>query len=266
MLIFARTTWILFTAQLRHVWFSKRALMCALLAAGPCALAVFVRLVAKKEGAPPEMFILLLGWMSLVQCTIPMIALIVGSAAVAEEVEDRTITYLLTRPIPRGAILVGRWLAGLVLVLCLALASGFIAFTVAEDVGIVEDGIPPLPEDILQRFLTVAALASVTYTAVFAALGTFFKHPVIVGLAYTSVIEVFLANLPGGNQALTIQYYLKSYLLAETPELATAYQEHFDFLNLAPPSDALQTLAVIVVIAILGGVWRLSRRQFLLAS
>ena len=102
--------------------------------------------------------------------------------------------------------------------------------------------------------------------AVFAALGTFMKHAVIAGIAYTSVIEVFLANLPGGNQALTIQFSLKSYLLAETPELAERYQDEFKFLDLAPPGDALQRLLIIAAVALALGVWRLSRRQFVLPS
>ncbi len=263
---FLRTTAILFTAQMRRILYSKRALLCLLVAMVPISVATLVRLVSEREGPPPEIFLLVMIWLVLVQASIPMIALIVGSAAVAEEVEDRTITYLLTRPIPRGAILIGRWLAGLVVVLCLSLASCYLTFKIAEDLGALEEKYPPLPADILNRLLVVAALASLTYSAVFAAIGTFLKHPVIAGLAYTSVIEVFLANLPGGNQAMTIQYYLKSYLLAETPELAKAYQEHFNFLDLATPSDALSHLLTITAVALIFGVWRLSRRQFLLPS
>jgi len=264
---FLRTTAILFQAQLRRIWISKRALFCLFLALGPVVVATMVRLISHEEGeGPPEMFLLVIEYIVLIQTTIPVIALVVGSAAVAEEVEDRTITYLITRPIPRGAILVGRWMAGLCLVLALSILSAYLTYRIADGVGHVEERYPPLPEDILNRLLGVVALACITYSAIFAALGTFMKHAVIAGLAYTSVIEVFLANLPGGNQALTIQFYLKSYLLAETPELAARYQEEFKFLDLAPPGDALRQLLFIAAVALALGLWRLSRREFLLPS
>ena len=65
-----------------------------------------------------------IGWVLMVQGTVPLVALILGSAVVAEEIEDRTITYLFTRPIPRAAVLLGRWLAtALVLELCLLLSA-----------------------------------------------------------------------------------------------------------------------------------------------
>ena len=60
--------------------------------------------------------------------------------------------------------------------------------------------------------------------------------------------------------------HLKSYLLAETPELAERYQDEFQFLDLAPPGDALQQLLIIAAVALVLGVWKLSRRQFLLPS
>jgi ABC-type transport system involved in multi-copper enzyme maturation permease subunit len=38
----------------------------------------------------------------LVQGTVPLLALILGASVVAEEIEDRTLTYLFTRPVPRA--------------------------------------------------------------------------------------------------------------------------------------------------------------------
>jgi len=267
MLTFLRTAVLLFTAQLRRVVLSKRALICLLLAGVPVAASIIVRLgIAHHGEGPPEIFTVVLGWLFLVQTVVPLIALIVGSAAVAEEIEDRTITYLITRPIPRGAILIGRWAAGLVLVLTLCAASAAVVFALIGDIGAIDPDEPPLPPEIVPRFYRTVLLAGLAYSALFAAAGTFMKHPVLVGLAYTAVVEGFLANLPGANQALTIQYYLKSYLLGDFPELAERYQEFFKFIELEPPAGALSTLGIITVVALGVGVWRLSRRQILLPS
>ena len=40
-----------------------------------------------------------------------MLGVFYGTSLMADEVEDKTITYLFTRPIRRGAVLVGKYLA-----------------------------------------------------------------------------------------------------------------------------------------------------------
>ena len=50
-------------------------------------------------------------WMLFLRFVIPVLGVFYGTALMADEVEDRTITYLFTRPIPRGAVLIGKYLA-----------------------------------------------------------------------------------------------------------------------------------------------------------
>ena len=72
---FLRTTAILFQAQLRRIWISKRALFCLFLALGPVVVATMVRLISHEEGeGPPEMFLLVIEYIVLIQTTIPVIA------------------------------------------------------------------------------------------------------------------------------------------------------------------------------------------------
>ena len=42
---------------------------------------------------------------------VPALGLFYGTSLIADEVEDKTITYLFTRPIARGAIVLGKYLA-----------------------------------------------------------------------------------------------------------------------------------------------------------
>ena len=99
----------------------------------------------------------------------------------------------------------------------------------------------------------------------FAALGAFFKHPMIIGVAYAFAIEGFLSNLPGKNQALTIQYYLRS-LIAEDAAPAWKRVDGFTSTVFATTERAHIVLVVIVVLALGFGAWRLARRQFELTS
>jgi len=43
--------------------------------------------------------------------TVPVLAVFYGTSLIADEIEDKTITYLFTRPIPRGAVMAGKYLA-----------------------------------------------------------------------------------------------------------------------------------------------------------
>jgi hypothetical protein len=108
-------------------------------------------------------------------------------------------------------------------------------------------------------------LGALAYTTVFAALGVFTRHPMIAGLAYTFAIEAFLANLPGSGQALTIQYYLRSWIAAHgAPSWAKV--EGFDIAVFESPSRVLLKLGVLLVLALALGVWRIRRREFVLSS
>jgi hypothetical protein len=64
----------------------------------------------------------------------------------------------------------------------------------------------------------------------------------IAGLGYTFAIEGFLANLPGKNQALTIQYYLRS-LIAAHGSAAWANVEGFASTRFETAGASVATLA-----------------------
>ncbi len=59
---------------------------------------------------------------------------------------------------------------------------------------------PPLDPGITLPLLAAALLGGAVYSAIFAAAGVFFRHPMITGLGYAFAVEGFLANLPGRNQ------------------------------------------------------------------
>ena len=50
-------------------------------------------------------------WVLYLRVIVPILGVFYGTSLMADEVEDKTITYLFTRPIPRGAVLIGKYLA-----------------------------------------------------------------------------------------------------------------------------------------------------------
>jgi len=104
-------------------------------------------------------------------------------------------------------------------------------------------------------------------SSAFAAAGALFKKPMMVGLAYTFVVEGFMANLPGSNQKLTVLYYLKSYLISGYPELQVGdFEQGVLTTPLFEPAGAVQALAMILLGILALGAWRFSRREYVLSA
>lgn len=253
------STWIA-RAHLRRALTSRRLLVCALIAFLP-TLVAFVATAASRRAVAGDLAAHLT-YVLVLQIVLPLSTLLFGSAVIAEEVEDRTITYLFTRPVPRAALLAGRFassVALLALLLCAALAA--LLATAARARGEGE----PIDPALVPRLFTVLIFGTVAYTAVFACVGAFFRHAMMVGIGYAFAIEGFLANLPGRTQVVTIQYHMRSYLSGEGSG-ALQRVEEFTARTVESPARALTILAAIAVVALALGAWRVSRRQFELPS
>jgi hypothetical protein len=107
-------------------------------------------------------------------------------------------------------------------------------------------------------------LGAAVYSALFAVAGIVFKSPILVGLGYAFAVEGFLANLPGGNQALTIQFYLRSWMLEHGGKAWRV-----EGLALEHPDNAaavLTTLGCVLAVTLAFGAWRVTRKEFVLTS
>ena len=247
-------------AHFARLVLSRRALFCTLLVLLPAGAAFVTANFSRR--IPPASLAVHIGFLLDLHIVVPLVALFMGSAVIAEEIEDRTITYLFTRPVPRPALLFGRF-ASTVLVLSVLLALGawllLLASSSAQGKG------APIGDDVTYPLIEAAVLGGAVYTALFAALGAFFRHPMIVGLGYAFAIEGFLADLPGKNQALTVQYHLRSFIAA-TGSDAWHRVEGFRSSSFESGTKALSVLASILVLALLLGAWRLARREFVLTA
>lgn len=262
----ARAAWILFQAHLWRIFRTRRALVAIGLTGLPVVLALVVRLVSRFEGAPPPELYGAFLQVILVQTIVPLVSLVMASAVVAEEIEDRTITYLFTRPIPRPAILIGRWFAAalpIALFLCASAVGVVQLLQGAGKPGEVQDW---MPAGFQGRILVTVTLGAVVYSALFAACGALFKRPMLIGLGYTFVYENFLGNLPGSNQKATVLFYLRSYLLEPHQTLfGELSQEIFQTPPMAPGA-AVVRLALILAVALALASWRFTKREYVLAA
>ena len=123
-----------------------------------------------------------------------MLGVFYGTSLIADEVDDKTITYLFTRPIARGAVLVGKYLAYLVVTALVVLPSVMIVFVLVVPLGgsPLAGSFPNLVKD-----LGILGLGLAVYGAVFAWIGAQIKHPLVIGLVFAFGWEQAILVVPG---------------------------------------------------------------------
>jgi ABC-2 type transport system permease protein len=142
------------------------------------------------------------------QFLVLLLSLFYGTSITADEVENKTLTYLTTRPAPKAAIILGKYASAIVLLLILMLSSTVVSFLILN-VDRLDYG-PAWA--FLGRSLAALTLGTMCYTALFALIGTFLKKSVLVGLFFCFGWENIVQYFPGSTQKFTILHYLKSLL------------------------------------------------------
>jgi len=159
---------------------------------------------------------------TLVLAVLP--ALFVASS-IGEEIEDRTTTYLWSRPIPRWAVLVGK-LVGLVpVVIALVLPSWFLA---------LQAGARMTPSAASFGAFAVGAFALSLVAATIATLVP--KHGMALMICYMLFFDLPVGALPGSLQELSVTHHVR--VIA-------------DMLDRTAESAGLAALGCILI----GGLW-----------
>lgn len=260
----------IFELSLGQMLWSRRSIFLGLLAGSPVMIAALVRLVSmispassfRVNGAPvsgPAIFGMMM-WLLYIRFIVPALGVFYGTALIADEVDDKTITYLFTRPIPRGAVLVGKYLAYLACTTLLILPSVVLVFFLIVPLnGAVGASFPSLLAD-----LGMVALGLAGYGALFAAVGARLKRPLVVGLVFAFGWEPGVLLFPGYLKQLTVAYYVQALVPHAMPNdsAITALLQAFQEMPTVPLS--LVALAVIT----LGSLWvaarGVDRREYVL--
>jgi ABC-type transport system involved in multi-copper enzyme maturation permease subunit len=217
-----------FDLSLGEMLWSRRSVFLGLLVGGPVVLALISRLVWLL--APAESFRIngqavsgagifgLMIWLLYVRFVVPILGVFYGTALIADEVDDRTITYLFTRPIARGAVLLGKYLAYLACTVLLILPSVVVVFFLMVPMGggSIAATFPSLLAD-----LGMLAAGLAAYGAVFAWVGARVKRPLVAGLVFVLGWEPAVLLFPGYLKRLTVAYYLQALVPHAMPEDST---------------------------------------------
>lgn len=146
----------------------------------------------------------------MLQLEVLGLTLYLAVAAVRDEVEDGTIVYLLTRPVPKWAIVAGKLMAVVLGVGIAMLVDLLLVYAIA----VSPDGVGELLSGLGILFSAIWALllATIAYAGLFGLFGTLFKRPMIPALVLAFGWEGVVSNLPGGIPKASLMFYTKSVL------------------------------------------------------
>ena len=216
----------------------------ALLGLFPTAMAVAARIIMRGRTGDLAAVSTEILMVFFLQFYIVILALFYGTSVTAEEVENRTLSYLLTRPVPKPAMVLGKFAAYAALMFAMVAVGLGISFFILNAARM---GDPALYAAFF-RYLGVLGLGILAYTAFFAFLGTILKRAIILGLVFGFGWETIIQYFPGSTQRFSIVHYLKS-LLPYRPGSGGGRGVALLLFRLEPTSPALAVLALLGITA-----------------
>ncbi len=172
---------------------------------------------------------------------VPVVALVLGSAALGNWVEDETLVYVWLRPVKRWTI---------------AVAATLAAATVAIPVIVVSMGVLAAlasggEAGVITGTVVGTALGGLAYVAIFVTAGLLIRRALLWGLVYVFIWEFFVARAGAGAARLSINSYASS-ILAQLSGIE---------IRLADRGlvTSYVVLAAVTTVGLLATTWRLHR-------
>jgi len=199
-------------------------------------------------------------WLLFLWFIVPVLGVFYGTSLIADEVDDKTITYLFTRPVRRGAIVVGKFLAYLLCTTLVVLPSVMIVYFLMVPLRQVPASFVSLVID-----LGVLGLGLAAYGALFALVGAAFKRPLVVGLGFVFGWELVTLILPGYLKRFTLAYYLQTLVPHSMPSNDTVSLLQGAVFR-APPSvlESIAWLLLAIGVSLALAVKVVEQREYVL--
>ncbi len=186
---------VLIALSVQQLAGGKRMWLMLVLAAIPLLFAVIFALV-ETEASALEFSDGLTNHL-IASTILPLVMLVLATAAFGNELDDHTLPFLVLKPIPRWKIVAPKLLASLLVGGVPVVISGWLATL------IITEG------DAGHATATAAALlvGAVAYAALFTWAGLAVRYALPFGVAYIFVWEAALSTFLGGTRFLSVRQY-----------------------------------------------------------
>lgn len=205
--------------------------------------ALFAAIFAVRPwGVEPRDFLLDLFRELIVPTLLPIVILLPATAAFGDEIEDGTLPYLLMKPRSRLRLVLGKFLAVLLVTIPAVSVGLTVTILVASRASLAPEVMRVLPP-----MIVAAAAMSVLLGAVFLTVSLFLSRALLAGMVYIFAWESLLGRFLPGVEAISSREYtlriLDGLLTGDRPLV----------------TDAALRMAVVTLVALAIAVWRLHR-------
>jgi ABC-type transport system involved in multi-copper enzyme maturation permease subunit len=197
-----------------------------------------------------------------IQFLIPILALFFGSGIINEEVDNKTLVFLTTSPIPKPSIVLGKFVAYVLLGGIIVNVGLFLCFLT---VNIDQLGQMVYVKEFFS-FLGAGFLALVAYMALFTLLGTIMKKAgVVLGLLFIFGWENSVQYFPGVTQKFTVIHWIKS-MLPRVSEGSSFLQILMFRLEPSSTVESLVVLTIFVIAALTAASFVFRKKEYILSD
>lgn len=207
----------------------------------------------KRESRPIAVFSRWIVFFIFLGFLLPLWNLSFATSALGSDRENRSLIWLLTRPMSRSSIYLAKFLA--VLPWCLAMnLGGFVLICLSGG---------RTGREALVLYWPAVLAGSLAFTAVFHLIAALFSRPAIVGLLYAFFFETILSELPvpGTVKRFSINYYTRCLMYSAANEESIPVESAVIFV---PVSNRVAWMvlvgATIAITAI--GMWLFARTEY----
>ena len=191
----------------------------------------------------------------MIPTILPLAILVLATSAFGDEIEDRTLPYLMLKPFGRLRMVLEK-LIGCILI------SGPIAI-----VGMTITYFLTMQSDwnnYLRPYAAVVAataVATIAYSSIFLLVSLLISRALVAALIYSFIWETILGRFVPGLRYVSIRHFVRSVFaaVADNPGPRRPREPNFDFSSSASLTAAIATIACASLVAIFLSTWRLRR-------
>jgi len=182
---------------------------------------------------------------------LPVWGLAFATEALGGERESQSLIWLLSRPLPRWSIYLGKFVALLPWAVGLSLGGFALICLAAGPPGWLA----------LRVYWPAVFWATLTFSSLFLLVGAYFRRPAVVAIVYSFCLEVVLGNMPGYLKRVSVGFYARCLMYEQAEGYGIQPEKPSVFLPVEG-ATALFVLAAGTVALLALGMWVFSRTQY----
>ena len=207
----------------------------------PCAGALLFGLLSHAIDDAPDQAFANIAAEAIFSLAMPMAALVIGDSVMGAEVRSGTFHFTWLSPTPTWQIVLGRWLGG-----------SFVALVTIAPACALAAVVAGVPEHAGPAFLA-AVVGSVSYVALFIAIGCITRRTAVWSLAMVFLVERLLGAALTGIAQISPTWESRAIFVdfIDDPPMRLIRD------GIPQGSDAIVRLVIVTLVALLVANWRM---------